>query len=132
MEEWKYWKHRSLKQFQTKNSDKFSSNCFPPMNPKGLFTYYVIQKCGGPDPPSPLVSQKSEIGLPRIPSLSEKIRNWLTPPPPSLSEIIFCHTPINLMKYTFQEESLPYDLQDQINLLTFLPTHSDIRQLLIR
>ena len=29
-------------------------------NLKGLFTYYVSQKWGGPDPPSPLVSQKNQ------------------------------------------------------------------------
>ena len=29
---------------------------------KGLFTYYVSQKWGGPDPSPPLVSQKSEFG----------------------------------------------------------------------
>ena len=47
---------------------------------KGLFTYYVSQIWGGPDPHSPpLVSQKSEIGLPPLPLLSEKNRNWLTP-----------------------------------------------------
>ena len=48
-------------------------------------------KMGGPDLPSPPCRQKSEIGL---------------PPLPHLSEIIFCHTPINKIKYNFQKESL--------------------------
>jgi hypothetical protein len=39
----------------------------------GLFTYYVSQKWGVPDPPpSPLVRKKSEIGLPDLLPLSEK------------------------------------------------------------
>ena len=70
---------------------------------KGLFTYYVSQKWGGPDPPSP--------------PCQPKIRNWLTPPrpfvrknqklakpPPPLSETIFWRTPISLVKRIFQEE----------------------------
>ena len=69
---------------------------------KGLFTYYVSQKWGGPDPPSPPRQPKIRNWLTPPPS-QEKIRNWLTPFPP-LSEIIFCRTPMNLVKLTFQEE----------------------------
>ena len=65
---------------------------------------------GGVDPPSPLVSQKSEIGLPPLRLLSEKIRNWLTPPLSPLSEIIFCRTPINLVRPTFQEETYNFEI----------------------
>ena len=49
-------------------------------------------KMGRPDSPSPLVSQKSEIGLPSLPPLSEKIRNWLTPPPPHVRNHILSHS----------------------------------------
>ena len=48
--------------------------------------YILCQpKMGGVQtPPPPLVSQKSEIGLPPLPPLSEKIKNWLTSPSPPL------------------------------------------------
>ena len=51
---------------------------------------------GGVQTPSPLLSQKSEIGLLPLPPLSEKIRNRPTPPL-ALSEIIFCHTPMEAL-----------------------------------
>ena len=36
-----------------------------------LFTYYVSQKCGGPDPPPPLLAQNQKLAYP-TPPFSEK------------------------------------------------------------
>ena len=66
-------------------------------------------KNGGVQTPPPLlVSQKSEIGLPPLPPLSEKIRNWLTPPPPLVADVI-CEWPLRahqkhvLLKFRAQQ-----------------------------
>ena len=47
----------------------------------GLFTYYVRQKWGGWDPPSPPCQLEIRNWLTPLPPLSEKIINWLTPLP---------------------------------------------------
>ena len=61
-------------------------------------------KMGDSDPPSPLVSQKSEIGLPPPPPLVRKKNQKLSNPPLPLSKMIFCHTLMNLVKPTFEKD----------------------------
>ena len=59
----------------------------------GLFTYYVSQKWGGPDPPlPPFVIQKSEIVLPPLPPLSEKNQKFANPPSPLVRNHILTHS----------------------------------------
>ena len=63
------------------------------------FSYALFKGC------SPLMSDKKRGFRPPIPPGPPKIKSWLTPPPP-LSEVICCCSPINLIKYPFYKESL--------------------------
>ena len=59
---------------------------------KALFTYYVSQKLGGPDRPSPPCQLKIRNWLTPCPPCQKNIRNWLTPPSPLVRNHILLHS----------------------------------------
>ena len=83
---------------------------FVPVSPwntlVGGCSYIMSAKNGGVQqtPPPSLSAKNQKSAYPPSHHCQKKIWNQLTPFPP-LSEIIFCRTPNNQIKYTFKEES---------------------------
>ena len=71
-------------------SEMFCMFCLS-IDRKGLFTYYVSQKWGGTDPPTPMSAKNQKLSYPPSPLLSEKNQKLANPPSPLVGNHISTH-----------------------------------------